>query len=192
LPKDGTSRRTSEIAVEDSTVHHTRLRRTFCATFALGSLAAPAAAQACPGAGHVVDRAHIGSAGAATLCLLNDQRRRFGLHALQSNAKLARVAAGHSLSMVRSRYFAHGAFSARILGSGYARGARSWAIGENIAWGSGSRSTPSAIVSSWMKSPPHRANILSPGFRQIGVGIAPGTPAGMAGGTYTTDFGRRS
>ena len=43
-----------------------------------------------------------------------------------------------------------------------------------------------------MNSPPHRANILSSSFRSIGIGIAYGTPVGGGGGTYTTDFGRRS
>jgi uncharacterized protein YkwD len=43
-----------------------------------------------------------------------------------------------------------------------------------------------------MNSPGHRANILSESFRQIGIAIAPGTPVGTGGATYTTDFGRRS
>jgi uncharacterized protein YkwD len=43
-----------------------------------------------------------------------------------------------------------------------------------------------------MNSPPHRANILSGSFRSIGIGVASGTPVGGGGGTYTTDFGRRS
>ena len=35
-----------------------------------------------------------------------------------------------------------------------------------------------------MESPGHRANLLSPCFRDVGIGIA--------AGTYVTDFGRRS
>jgi uncharacterized protein YkwD len=44
-----------------------------------------------------------------------------------------------------------------------------------------------------MNSPPHRANILSPEFHDIGIGFSPGTPsAGNADGAiYTTDFGLR-
>jgi len=47
-----------------------------------------------------------------------------------------------------------------------------------------------------MHSPEHRANILNPGFREVGVGVVPGVPApaagGLAGATYTADFGSRS
>ncbi|MEA2391126.1 MAG: hypothetical protein QOK31_1235, partial [Solirubrobacteraceae bacterium] len=37
----------------------------------------------------------------------------------------------------------------------------------------------------------HRANILRGSFREIGIGIALGTPAGGSGATYTTDFGAK-
>jgi uncharacterized protein YkwD len=43
-----------------------------------------------------------------------------------------------------------------------------------------------------MNSPPHRRNILTPGFRGIGLGIAVGSPRYRGqGATYTTDFGYR-
>jgi uncharacterized protein YkwD len=66
-------------------------------------------------------------------------------------------------------------------------------VGENIAWGADSGGTPKAIVKSWMHSPPHRANILSPQFRQLGVGFALGHRGGKRGerAMYTTDFGMR-
>jgi uncharacterized protein YkwD len=46
-------------------------------------------------------------------------------------------------------------------------------------------------VAAWMNSAPHRANILKPAFRVIGIGIRPGVPvsSGGQGATYTTDFG---
>jgi uncharacterized protein YkwD len=98
--------------------------------------------------------------------------------------------------MTRKRFFSHTSldgtdFVTRIRQSGYLSGARSWSVGENIAWGSGGRSTPRSIGSAWMDSPPHRANILSSSYRAIGIGIALGTPSGGSGATYTTDFGRR-
>jgi uncharacterized protein YkwD len=68
-----------------------------------------------------------------------------------------------------------------------------WSVGENIAWGGDSRGTPKSIVKSWMHSPPHRANILNPQFRALGVGFARGRPGGKreGAGMYTTDFGMR-
>ncbi len=73
--------------------------------------------------------------------------------------------------------------------------ARSWALGENIAWGTGSLATAAQIHRSWMNSPGHRANILKRSFREIGIGIESGLPvrlsAAQSGATYTTDFGVR-
>ena len=85
--------------------------------------------------------------------------------------------------MARGRFFSHtspggATFVDRIRGTGYLAGARSWAIGENIAYGSGSRSSPRSIGRAWMNSPGHRANILSSNYREIGIGLAIGTPVG--------------
>lgn len=41
--------------------------------------------------------------------------------------------------------------------------------GENVAMG---YATPSAVVTGWMNSPSHRANILNPVFTQISIGLA--------------------
>jgi uncharacterized YkwD family protein len=43
------------------------------------------------------------------------------------------------------------------------------AAGENIAKG---QPTSAAVMSSWMNSPGHKANILSENFTEIGVGVA--------------------
>lgn len=133
----------------------------------------------------------------ATLCVLNAERARHRLRPLRLNRKLSRAARRHSRAMARQRFFSHtspggASFVDRIRGTGYLSGARSWSVAENIAWGSGKRSTPRSIGSAWINSPPHRANILSSSYRAIGIGIAYGTPVGRRGGTYTLDFGRRS
>ena len=133
----------------------------------------------------------------ATLCVLNAQRTRHNLRPLRLNRRLSDAAQRHSRAMARKRFFSHTSLSGasfvdRIRSAGYLSGARSWAVGENIAYGSGSRSTPHSIGMAWMHSPPHRANILNSSYRAIGIGVAFGTPSGRRGGTYTTDFGRRS
>jgi uncharacterized protein YkwD len=160
-------------------------------------LAAPAAASACKGAGASPESATKQALVRATLCLLNAQRARHGLGALRLNSDLSTAARRHSGAMVNKRFFSHTSpdgktFLERIKATGYLSGARSWNVGENIAYGSGSLSTPRAISRAWMNSAGHRANILSSVFRSIGIGIASGTPVGRGGGTYTTDFGRRS
>lgn len=99
--------------------------------------------------------------------------------------------------MVRRRFFDHvspsgSTMMARVCASAYPHRAGAYSIGENIAWGGGSLGTHRAIVRAWMRSAGHRANLLNPRFRDVGVGVAPGVPpGGMAGGTYVTDFGAR-
>ncbi len=142
--------------------------------------------------------ARAGAIERATLCLINHERRARGLGPLRREPRLSRAAQRHSDDMTRRDYFAHVApggldLRGRLTNAGYLRGAGSWSAGENIAWGSGWRARPAAIVASWMASPGHRANILSADYRQIGLGVTPGVPQpGVAdGATYTTDFGTR-
>jgi uncharacterized protein YkwD len=132
----------------------------------------------------------------ATLCVLNAERARHDLRPLKLNRRLSKAARRHSRAMARKHFFSHtspggATFVDRIRRAGYLAGARSWSIGENIAYGSGNLGAPRAIGTAWMNSPGHRANILSRSFRAIGIGIAAGTPFGRGGATYTTDFGRR-
>jgi uncharacterized protein YkwD len=165
---------------------------------ALFLAAAPAASAAdgCDGASASTESAGQRVLVRATLCVLNAERARHDLPALRLNRKLSTAARRHSRAMVEGRFFSHTSLSGatfvkRIRAAGYISGARSWSVGENIAYGSGSRSTPRSIGRAWMNSPPHRKNILSESFRSIGIGIASGTPVGSGGATYTTDFGRR-
>ena len=144
-----------------------------------------------------------GDASEATLarsavCLINKQRARRGLRKLRLNARLSAAARRHTLDMVKRNYFGHTSKSGtdvvdRLTRTGYMRGARAWTVGENLAWGSGTRSTPREIVASWMQSPGHRANILQRRFREIGIGVVFGAPQGSNGpaATYTTTFGAR-
>ena len=155
------------------------------------------ASEACSAADAAASQASKRALVRATLCVLNAERARRDLRPLRLSRRLSTAARRHSRAMVRSRFFSHdsadgGSFVDRIRSTGYLSGARSWSVGENIAYGSGSRSTPRSIGSAWMNSPPHRANILSSSYRSIGIGVAAGTPVGRRGGTYTTDFGRRS
>ncbi len=143
------------------------------------------------------DGTNAAAVGAATLCLLNGERADAGLGPLRANARLATAAQGHSRDMVAEQFFSHTSADgrdlvARIRATGYIDPRKAWTVGENIAWGSGTLSTPASVVAAWMASPGHKANLLNPAFREIGIGIAPGSPrtrdvAGAA--TYTTDFG---
>jgi uncharacterized protein YkwD len=152
-----------------------------------------AAAVLAPGASPA--RAHATPSSAA-LRLLNAARAAHGAPPLRLDRRLLRAARRHSRDMVVHRYFAHESRSgerpsARIARTGWMRGRGIWRVGENLAWGTGRKGRPAAIVAAWLRSPVHRRVMLRRSYRVVGVGIARGTPiAGAAAGrTYTADFG---
>ena len=166
----------------------------------LAGLPAPAAAAptACAAANASPTEAGVSQLEHTVLCLVNVQRTSRGLSRLRSNDKLDRAARGHSRHMVSAKFFAHDSpGGASVMDRVKRRGYRSDSgllVGENVAWGSGSYATPAEIMDGWMNSPGHRANILHPAFREIGVGVALGAPRSvgdMPAATYTTDFGKR-
>lgn len=164
---------------------------------ALAVIAPSASGATCRGADAMPGRASIRTLDTATLCLMNAERRARGLRPLRADRALRRAARGHANTMVRRHFFDHvspsgSTMMARVRAASYLRHAGAYSVGENIAWGGGSLGTPRAIVRAWMKSPGHRANLLHPRFRDVGVGIAAGVPpGGMEGGTYVTDFGAK-
>jgi uncharacterized protein YkwD len=88
------------------------------------------------------------------------------------------------------------AFSERIRRHYTNRGWRSWSVGEALLASPGTKADPDAIVEAWLESPPHRAIVLSPTWRDAGIGAlyAPDAPREF-GGTetivVTADFGMR-
>jgi uncharacterized protein YkwD len=129
----------------------------------------------------------------ATVCLVNQERRRFGRRPLRIDPRLSRAAFDKAADMVNRRYFGHGPdpLPVQIASSGYLDGARNWALGENLAWGWGRHSSPLLVVDGWLRSASHRSNMLRRGFREIGVAVFDLMPSGEPGATYTAEFGRR-
>jgi uncharacterized protein YkwD len=193
------SRRSSEA------LKRPKLGVLLAALLAAAALAAalPVAASAAPGQApcgesrQAPDQLTLHAMRTAELCLMNRVRVHYGLHPLEYNEDLRTSASAHSVSMVIHDYFAHegpgGSVDSRISRAGYLARARDFTIGENIAAGSGAGGSPWAIFEDWMHSPPHRANILDPAYRDAGVGVARGYPFGGGAGaaTYTVDFGAR-
>jgi uncharacterized protein YkwD len=133
------------------------------------------------------------------LCLVNEERAAAGVGPVSRNAKLEQAALAHSNDMVSNGFFAHTSpagvgFLQRVTSTGYTSGASSWIAGENLAWGSGSLSTPAEIVRGWMESPAHRDNLLRGQFREIGIGVVRGTPEDASdpdGVTVSSEYGYR-
>lgn len=143
--------------------------------------------------------ANLEAARAAVLCLINRERAQNGEVPLTVDSRLQFAAEDHARELVSADYFAHVSPSGvtpvdRIRATGYIPGPEfGYIIGENLAWGTLSLSTPQAIVEAWMASPDHRANILETRYVDTGIGIAPAVPASLSGGspgaTYAQEFG---
>jgi uncharacterized protein YkwD len=132
----------------------------------------------------------------AVACLHNRTRAQKRLRVLAENEALAQAAAGHASDMVARGYFDHETpegsyFDQRILATGYTRGANGYKVGENLIWASGGLATPAELMRSWLASAGHRANILKGAYRELGLGVAFGTPDGDAGVTIAAEFGAR-
>lgn len=136
---------------------------------------------------------------AAVLCLVNTKRAQNGKDPLKTDARLEQAAESHGKEMIAVNYFDHIAPSGltpveRIRRTGYLPSSEvGYVIGENLAWGTLSLSTPQAIVNAWIASPEHLANMLEGKYRDTGIDIEPEVPAsiveGVAGATYTQEFG---
>jgi uncharacterized protein YkwD len=136
----------------------------------------------------------------AVIGRINAIRRSRGLRPLRSNSRLAAAADFHSRDMARKGYFEHDsangtAFWRRIERFYPSRGFNSWTVGENLLWAT-DRYGASFAVREWMNSPPHRENILSRDWREIGIGAvfvasAPGEYRGRSVTIVTADFGSR-
>jgi uncharacterized protein YkwD len=178
-----------------------RMRATTTAVAAAAILwIAPASASAaCPDeTTHAADLSEYQLEQSVT-CLVNERRTERGIGRVRDNVRLRHAAVNHSQAMVSGGFFSHTApngsgFVDRIQSAGYMRGARLWLVGENLVWGTGELSTPSAMVKAWMESPDHRANLLRGRFKEIGVGVQRGTPfnANASDGiTVTSEYGFR-
>lgn len=116
---------------------------------------------------------------------LNRVRAAHGLCRLGFDAHLERAARAHSREMLRTNVFGHGALQSRLLQFDVAASL----TGENLAWSTGASGTARAIVVAWLASPEHRANVLRPSFRRIGVAALVGPFLGMSGvRVVTADF----
>jgi uncharacterized protein YkwD len=133
---------------------------------------------------------------------VNRVRTARGLKPLRPTPSLRSAARGHTKSMLDVGFFGHDsddgtAFSERIKRYYGSRGWRSWTVGEALLASQTRQTDASAIVAAWMDSPSHREIILSPAWRDVGIGAlyAPVAPRAFGSGeavAVTADFGARS
>ena len=102
--------------------------------------------------------------------MVNAERSKIGLAPLKLNWQLSRVARYKSQDMIDKNYFDH---TSPTYGSPFTMmtnfGIKYMSAGENIAYG---QQTATAVMTAWMNSAGHKANILSKNYSEIGVGLA--------------------
>ncbi|AOR31329.1 hypothetical protein BFF78_10035 [Streptomyces fodineus] len=113
--------------------------------------------------------------------LVNAERAKVGCHPLTVNAALMKAAQAHSADMAAHQNMSHTGSDGSSPGDRITRAGYAWsAYGENVAYG---YATADQVMTGWMNSPGHRANILDCSFKEIGVGLA------QPGSYWTQDFG---
>ncbi|AYN43586.1 CAP domain-containing protein [Streptomyces dangxiongensis] len=122
------------------------------------------------------------AAAAQVLKLVNDERAKAGCSPLSANSSLTSLAGVFSDDMAARGFFDHTDPDGRTPGDRAARAGITDLGGENIARG---QTDAAAVVRAWMDSPGHRANILNPDFKTLGVGVH----FGPGGPWWTQDFG---
>lgn len=136
----------------------------------------------------------------ALLREINTLRAGRSLRPLKPSRALLAAAARQSSAMARHGFFGHAsrdgsAFWRRVERSYGSTGYRSWLVGENLFWRT--QVDARGALATWLGSPPHRANLLNPKWREIGISsvraqAAPGVFGGRDVTIITADFGARS
>lgn len=111
----------------------------------------------------------------ALLSIINHDRSDHGLQPLRLGGRLDRAALGHSLDMARHGYFSHTGLDGSSPFQRLARAGVAYNLaGENLGYdsGAGKLSMLRAIDRAMLRSPDHRANLLQPAYRRVGIGIA--------------------
>lgn len=121
---------------------------------------------------------------------VNALRRKAGVKPLKLNPDLEQAAQAHARDMLARGYFAHKSPSGTTVRERARKAGYGWrSIGENIAEG---QTSVDEVVTTWMGSPGHRQNILSPSFRDLGIGLVTGqTRSGEYRVIWVQNFGRK-
>jgi uncharacterized protein YkwD len=125
------------------------------------------------------------------LCMTNFARAVNGMPPIVASSQLAGAAEHKSGDILGCDEFSHEAcgraFTFWDQKVGYLKGC--WKAAENIAWGTGTYSTVRAIMTAWLESPEHHANILGP-YKEIGISVQVGNLEGNEeAAVWTQDFG---
>lgn len=117
---------------------------------------------------------------------VNAERAKSGLQPVVLSDRLSQIADDYANRMVMGDFFSHddpfngSTVARRAMQKGY----MFYKVGENLAAG---QQDVTEAMKDWMDSPSHRANILDPDFKEMGLGIRDG---GRHGRYWVQEFGR--
>ena len=117
----------------------------------------------------------------AVACLVNWARMQDSRSRLARRSALQRAAEAKGQRVASCGQFSHTPCGTNFAMGVNAAGYRYATFGENLFAGTWGKVSPRDVVSAWLRSPPHRANILSGRFRHVGA--APVRANGLLGGT---------
>jgi uncharacterized protein YkwD len=140
-----------------------------------------------PGAAHAKN-AGLDGTERKVVKLVNRIRAHHGLRRLRASRTLAHAASDHTGDMLRADYLSHNSLDGTSMATRVRRYTDARWVGENIAVTSRRRGVARRVVRMWMASPSHRAVLLSPKSRRIGVGRERGRLGSVAYSVFTVDF----
>jgi hypothetical protein len=129
----------------------------------------------------------------AVACLVNWARSHDSRKRLVRRPALQRAAALKGERVASCGQFSHTPCGSAVTAAVHAAGYRYTTFGENLYAGTWGHVSARDVVSAWLQSPEHRANVLRASFRDLGT--APVRAQGLLGGAdavvWTATFGSR-
>ena len=116
----------------------------------------------------------------AISCLVNWARVQDRRGRLKQRSALTRAAALKGRGVASCGQFSHTPCGTTFTAAVHASGYRYVTFGENLFAGAWGQVSARDVVTAWLQSPPHRANVLAPRFRHVGT--APARAPGLLGG----------
>ncbi len=121
--------------------------------------------------------------------IVNRERVAVGLPALTYNKRLSAIAEIKAVDMINKQYFAHVAPDGTDIAALAKRYAYQYLnLGENLAVGDFRSSAE--VMTGWMNSPGHKANILNKNYTEIGISAVQGNYEGHYVWFAVQEFGR--
>ena len=129
----------------------------------------------------------------AITCLVNWARAQEQRRGLVRRVALQQAAALKGQRVASCGQFSHTPCGTPVTAGVQAAGYRYATFGENLYAGTWGNVSARDVVLAWLESPPHRANILSPSYRDVGAAAvrANGLLGGSDAVVWTATFGSR-